>query len=154
MEIKAWRVVREEYADRAFSGEGARRAGGRFNSKGSAVVYCSDSLALAVLEVAVHLPSYRGLRGRVAFGVSFDEKLVETLSSEDLSGDWRSTPPSRSTQQVGDTWVREGRSAVLRVPSVLVPRAANYLLNPSHADFKSINIGSAEPLAIDPRLEK
>src|SRR5690606_32263997 len=91
---EAWRVVKEEYARSAFDGEGARRAGGRFNGGGTAVVYAADSLALALLEVAVHVPTYRALRGRVAFRLTFDEALVETLAEAGLPADWRSTPPS------------------------------------------------------------
>ena len=151
---EAWRVVKEEYAGGAFDGEGARRAGGRFNSKGTAVVYAADALALALLEVAVHVPTYRALRGRVAFRLTFEEALVETLAEAELPADWRSTPPSRSTQIVGDAWVREGRSAVLRVPSVVVPHAHNLLLNPVHPDFGRITIGDPEPVFIDPRLVK
>lgn len=151
---EAWRVVKEGYARSAFDGEGARRAGGRFNGRGTAVVYAADSLALALLEVAVHVPTYRALRGRVAFRLTFDEALVETLLEGDLPSDWRSTPPSRSTQLVGDAWVREGRSAVLRVPSVVVPHAHNLVLNPAHPDFGRIEIGEPEPVPIDARLLK
>ncbi len=152
--LEAFRVVKADYADTAFDGEGARRSGGRFNSAGTRAVYCSDSLALALLEVAVHLPSYRGLRGRVSFQLSFKESLVETLEEADLPKDWRSTPPSRSSQNVGDVWIAEGRSAILSVPSVLLPNARNYLLNPLHPDFAKITIAKPEPIPIDPRLEK
>jgi RES domain-containing protein len=137
---EAWRVVRAEYARTAFDGEGARRAGGRFNSRGTAVVYTADSLALAMLEVAVHLPTYRGLRNRLAFHIEFDEALVETRSSEDLPNGWRATPPGRGTQRVGDIWVSEQRSAVLYVPSVIVPGARNFILNPAHPDFRLIRV--------------
>ena len=151
---EVYRIVKSPYADTAFDGEGARRSGGRFNGKGTRVIYCSDSLALAVLEVAVHLPSYRALRGRIAFRVSFDEGLMETLNEAALPTDWRSTPPSRSTQVLGDEWVREGQSVVLCVPSVLLPQSKNYLLNPAHPDFAEIDISDPEPVPIDPRLEK
>lgn len=150
----AWRIVKAEYARTAFNGEGARRAGGRFNSRGTAVVYCADSLALAVLEVLVHLPSYNGLSNRVAFRVSFDEALVETLPAEDLPPRWRATPPGGATQQIGDVWVREARSAVLRLPSVVVPQEFNYVLNPAHPDFADVEIAAAVPVAFDPRLAK
>ena len=151
---EAYRVVKAAYAATAFDGEGARRSGGRFNSPGTRVVYCSNSLALAVLEVAVHLPSYRGLRGRVSFQLSFPDRIVEKLEEADLPKDWRSTPPSRSTQNVGDIWIAEARSAILSVPSVLLPAARNYILNPLHPDFAEITIAKPEPIPIDPRLEK
>lgn len=152
--LEAWRVVAEKYAGTAFDGEGARRAGGRFNAPGTRVVYAADTLALAVLEVAVHLPSYRGLLGRVAFRLRVPANVVETLDEPDLPPDWRSTPPSRSTQALGDAWVREGRSAVLRLPSVLLPHHANLVLNPAHPDFAAVTVEPAVPLPIDPRLVK
>lgn len=152
--LEAWRVTKAAYARTAFDGEGARRAGGRFNSKGTAVVYAADSLALALLEVAVHLPSYHGLRGRVAFRLTFEASIVNTLTESDLPADWRSMPPARATQQLGDAWVREGQSAVLRVPSVVVPGAYNLVLNPAHEDFSRIEIEEPFPVPIDERLVK
>lgn len=152
--IEAWRVVAAKYVDSAFDGEGARRSGGRFNSAGTRVVYAADTLALALFEVAVHLPSYRALMGRVAFRVTLDERLVETLTEDDLPPDWRSTPPARAAQVLGDRWVGEGRSVALRVPSVLLPHHMNVILNPAHPAFGRIGIGAPEPIPIDPRLIK
>lgn len=152
--ITAWRVVRGKYVQRAFDGEGARRAGGRFNSKGTPVVYTSDSLALSLLEVMVHMPGYAQLRGRVALAITFEDRHVEVLGEEALPPGWRVAPPPRSTQRLGDAWVREERSLVLRVPSVIVAYAFNYIINPKHPDFAAVDIGPAETIRIDPRLMK
>ena len=152
--VVGWRVVARKYAASAFDGEGARRAGARFNSRGVPVVYTSDALALAVLEVAVHLPSYRALRGRVAFRVGVPADLVETVPEADLPADWRSTPPPRSVQTFGDRWVRDGRSVALLVPSVLLPHHTNLVLNPAHPEFDRVQINDPEPVPIDPRLVK
>ena len=149
-----WRVVPQKYAASAFDGEGARRPGGRFNSPGTPVVYTSDALALAVLEVVVHLPTYRALRGRVAFRLDVPDPLVESLSEDDLPPDWRSTPPSRSTQALGDAWVRDRRSAALLLPSVLLPHHTNLVLNPAHPDAGDVTLGPPEPVPVDPRLVK
>ena len=150
----AWRVVSQKYAASAFDGEGARRSGGRFNSPGTPVVYASDTLALAVLEVVVHLPTYHALRERVAFHLDIPDDLIETLAEHDLPGDWRSTPPSRSTQTLGDDWVTRADSAVLQLPSVLLPHHTNLILNPAHPDVSQITIGSGEAIPVDPRLIK
>jgi RES domain-containing protein len=150
----AWRIIREEHARSAFDGEGARRVGGRFNSRGTRVVYCADSLALAILEVMVHLPSYRAFRNRVAVRITFDAALAETLELGDLPPGWRSTPPAAVTQSIGDAWVGEGRSAVLRLPSVVVPEECNYVLNPAHPDFGRIQIDEPVAVTLDPRLMK
>lgn len=102
----------------------------------------------------MHLPSYRALLGRVAFRVTLGAGLVETLGEEDLPPDWRSTPPARAAQVLGDRWAREGRSVALRVPSVLLPHHTNLILNPSHPDIERVEIGDPEPVPIDPRLIK
>lgn len=150
----AWRVVSAKYAASAFDGEGARRSGGRFNSPGTPIVYAADTLALAVLEVVVHLPTYRSLRGRVAFLLDIPDNLVESLAEPDLPHDWRATPPSRSTQALGDAWVARAESPVLKLPSVLLPHHSNLLLNPAHPDLAQISISSPEPVPVDPRLIK
>lgn len=149
-----WRVVSRRYAASAFDGAGARRSGGRFNSPGVPVVYTSDTLALAVFEVAVHLPSYRALLGRVAFRVEVPDRFVEVLDEAALPPDWRSTPPSRSTQALGDAWVRGARSVALHLPSVLLPHHANVVLNPAHPDWPAVRVGAPEPVPIDSRLVK
>ena len=149
-----WRITSAKYADSALTGEGARRSGGRFNSPGTPVVYTSDSLALAVLEVVVHLPTYRALRGRVALRLGVPDSLVETVAEADLPADWRSTPPSRSTQALGDSWVRDGQSAALLLPSVLLPHHTNLLLNPAHPAFDQVSVGAPETVPVDPRLVK
>ena len=147
-----WRIDRARYAATAFSGIGAQREGGRFNSIGTAVVYTADSLALAMFEVRVHVPTFRGMRGRVVTEAEIDDDLIETVAVGELPSDWQARPAPRSTQTFGDAWVASGRSAVLRVPSVVVPGHANYVLNPAHPDIRRIRVGSATPLAIDPRL--
>jgi RES domain-containing protein len=152
--VIAWRIVSQKYAASAFDGEGARRSGGRFNSPGTPIVYTADTLALAVLEVVVHLPTYRSLRGRVAFRLDIPEDLVETLTEADLPRDWRATPPSRSTQALGDAWVARANSAALQLPSVLLPHHTNLVLNPAHTEFSRIAIGPPEPVPVDPRLVK
>ena len=147
----AWRIIKAKHLAGAFSGEGAAKFGGRWNSKGVAVVYTSGSKALAALESLVHLNPPVMFR-YIAIRVEFDEGLVEHVRAEDLSIGWNGSPPSRASQWVGDSWVREARSAVLSVPSVLVSGEPNYLLNPYHADFGRVRIGSGEDFAFDPRL--
>ena len=149
-----WRVVSERYAGSAFDGEGARRSGGRFNSPGTSIVYAADTLALSLFEVAVHLPSYRALLGRVAFRVEVPDAVVGTVSEAELPADWRATPPSRTSQRFGDAWVQAQSSVALRVPSVLLPHHTNVLLNPAHPAFGDLVIGPPETVPIDSRLIK
>ena len=86
----------------------------------------------------------------VAIVVEFDEKLIETAPA--LPADWTEEPPPPSTKWIGDLWVKQARSAVLSLPSVVIPSETNYLLNPAHPDFRRIKFGKPAPFAFDPRL--
>ena len=146
-----WRLVKTRFLAGAWDGEGARAAGGRWNSVGVPVVYVASSLSLALVEVLVHLPA--GLLGAYsAVPVSFDDTHVETLPDRDLPADWREVPPPASTRAIGDRFAAEGRSLALRVPSVVVPSESNYVLNPGHPAFASMAIGAAVAFPFDPRL--
>jgi RES domain-containing protein len=148
-----WRLVKTRFLASAWDGEGARAAGGRWNSVGVPVVYVSSTLSLALVEVLVHLPA--GLLGAyAAVPVSFDDTHVVALADADLPADWRDVPPPASTQAIGDRFVADGRALVLRVPSVVVPSESNYLLNPAHPAFPSIRIGAPVAFPFDPRLVK
>lgn len=146
---QAWRIVKAKHAASAFSGEGAARAGGRWNSRGVPVVYASSTLSLAALENLVHLNPPL-LFKYVAFPIEFDDALV--ASPGKLPADWALEPPGPAGKAIGDAWVHAGRSAVLAVPTVIIPSETNYLLNPAHLDFKKISIGMPQPFAFDPRL--
>jgi RES domain-containing protein len=145
--------VQERYSKEAFSGEGARLYGGRWNSAGHAAVYAAGSRALAVLEMLVHLDGPQLLSSYLLFEAEFPESLVTELPVGDLPQDWRDDPAPASTQAIGDAWIRSGASAVLRVPSVPIPQEHNYLLNPRHAEFGRIRISAAERFAFDSRLK-
>jgi RES domain-containing protein len=148
---QAWRIVKAKHAATAFSGEGAAKTGGRWNSRGVPVVYASSTKSLAALETLVHLNPPVPFQ-YVAFRLQFDAALVENIPLNRLPADWRVEPPPPSTKAIGDAWAREVRSAVLALPSVIVPGELNYLLNPAHPAFKKISIGKPERFAFDPRL--
>ena len=154
MTVRAWRIVKARNGPSAFTGQGARIAGGRWNSPGVAVVYAAQSASLAMLEMLVHLPSRELLKSYVLFEMTFDESLVTTVAVEDLPAEWRWYPPSIEGQELGDMWVTRARSAVLKLPSVVVPTEFNYLLNPLHRDFTKLTIGPEQPVEFDHRLLK
>ena len=153
MKVRAFRVVKKRWAKTAFDGEGARLWGGRWNSPGRPAVYCAGHVSLAILEVVVHAdlvlaPHY------VVIPAEFDETLVESLGEGRLPASWRRHPAPGAVVALGDEWIRGGRSAVLRVPSVVVPTEPNFILNPLHPAFREIGIGKPEVLEIDARLGK
>jgi RES domain-containing protein len=147
-----WRLTRKKYASEAFTGEGARRFGGRFNSSGTRAVYAAESLALALVETLAGLTDYADLYRYVFFRVELDKEHVEAVSSEDLPKGWDARPPTGATRQVGNTWLSDRRSLALRVPSVVVPYSYNYVLNPKHPAFSELEVQGSEELPVDPRL--
>lgn len=153
MIVHAWRIVEAPFLKQAFSGEGARLAGGRWNTPGKPVVYTAQSAALAMLEMLVHLGASELLREYVLFEATFDETFMSSIEPDDLPSSWRDYPAPVAIQQIGDSWIAQAASVVLRVPSVVVPTEWNYLLNPAHPEFRAITFGPAQPLKFDPRLK-
>ncbi|NBF39497.1 MAG: RES domain-containing protein [Spirochaetes bacterium] len=147
-----WRLTRRTYADDAFSGEGARQYGGRFNSSGTPAVYAAESLALALVETLVGLIDYEDLYEYVFFRVELNASDVDALPPADLPDGWDARPPGAASRQLGDAWLSEKRSMALRVPSVVVPYSFNYVLNPEHPAFREIELAASETLPVDPRL--
>jgi len=148
----AWRLVKTAYLSTVWNGEGAQRYGGRWNSPGVAVAYASEHLSLACLEVLVAAHTGGDLDDFLATAADFHDVDVADLGDE-LPSDWRALSPPASTQAIGDAWVRAGATAILRVPSVIVPVEYNYLLNPAHPDVKRIAIGKPMAFPVDRRLK-
>lgn len=150
-----WRLVKTRHVDTAFSGEGARRFGGRWNARGTAVVYLSGSLSLAALELFVHLTPHDARLSFSAIRVVFPVSVkVEELAPAQLPASWREEPPPDGSKALGTAWVERAETALLRVPSIIVPGEFNYLLNPAHGDFKKAVVHAPEPFGFDARLWK
>lgn len=147
-----WRLVKTRFAGSALDGEGARTHGARWNSPGTAVAYAADSPALAVLEVLAHLQSIRHLDSYSMVSIRIPDELIEMLDAERLPRNWAAAPPPPQAQALGDAWAASGRSAVLRVPSAIVPHSFIFLVNPAHPDASRIEVGAAAPFRVDPRL--
>jgi RES domain-containing protein len=150
--ITAWRIVDARYADEVFSGEGARRFRGRWHSAGHRVVYACESVSLAALELLVRTPRAQLLAGFVIASCTFPEVLVEEVDAARLPPNWRDSPPPPELQQIGTEWLLGGTSAVLSVPSAITPEERNYLINPEHQHFGSVDVGATRPFHIDLRL--
>lgn len=151
-EVVGWRIVKEKHAKTAFSGEGARIFEGRWNSAGVRMVYCSQHLSLAALEILVHTqPVTMGGKFRV-FEVRWDEAMTSAIELKKLPKGWNTQPPTAASKSIGDEWIRSGRSVVLAVPSVIVPQERTFVLNPEHRDFAKIRIKDIGSFVLDPRL--
>lgn len=152
--MRAYCIVKTKRASTAFDGEGARRSGGRWNSVGTPLVYAASSIALACLEILVHLDDPALLTAYSVIGVEFEEHLLASLSPADLPSDWSALPAPPACARLGEEWFKTGSTPVLRVPSAVVPLESNFLLNPRHADFGRIQIGETLPFGFDERLLK
>ena len=153
--ITAWRIVKTRHSANAFDGEGARRYGGRWNSVGSAIVYTSDFLATAALELMVNMIDYSEMiQHYVRIKVDIPSELMMSIKLESLPETWQENPAPAVIQNIGDEWVANGPSAVLKAPSAVIPEHYSYLLNPNHKDFSAIGIHEPLPFSFDSRLMK
>lgn len=146
-----WRLVTARFAKTAFTGEGARLYGGRWNRKGVALVYTSASQSLAMLEMLVQDEPLRAQY--VVIDVRIPKAvIIDRIKVEDLPADWRDVAAREKLQLLGTQWAARQSAAVLAVPSAVVPSEFNYLLNPLHPDFRKIRIGRPQKIMTDPRL--
>ncbi len=151
--LTVWRLVTARFAKSAFSGEGARLYGGRWNRKGVPLVYTAGTQSLAMLEMLVQDEPLRAryvmIEARIPKGMTIDRIKIEDLPSE-----WRDITGRGRLQAIGTQWARKRSAAVFAVPSAVIPVETNYLLNPLHADFRRIKIGKPQKFETDLRLIK
>lgn len=153
--MRIWRLVHQRWQHAAFDGEGSYRFGGRWTPGGVRCVYTSGSSALALLEVLVHMEKrHLGTTHRFFAATLADTVAVRHVDPDDLPASWSDTPAPVALHRIGKQWADDGATAVLRVPSAIVPGEDNYLLNPAHPDFRHIIIGEPIPFAFDRRLWK
>lgn len=148
-----YRVAAVRRAKEAFSGEGAKLYGGRWNPRGFPVVYASQSRALALLETFVHLT----LEARDQRFVIYEVKLPTRARTERYHSStlgWRKWQTPAASQDAGRAWLMAARALAFVVPSVLVPQEMNYVLNVRHAQFGRLRISAPEPFSFDDRLWK
>jgi RES domain-containing protein len=137
------------------SGRGAEINGGRWNSKGLPVIYTAASRALAVLEVAVHIPL--GIIPSDYYMATIeleDENNITSIDITELPPNWNSNPIIKATQLIGDQFLRSANHLALQVPSATVTGDFNYLINPLHSAAKTVRIIETEPFELDVRLFK
>lgn len=153
--LTLWRLVKQKHAATAFSGEGAAWFGGRWNPIGLPVVYLSETLSLAALELLVHLALEDGRLLFAAIPVDVPEDIaIQTLEPDALPTDWRDENVPQDTQLIGTEWAAKKQTVLLRVPSVVIPNEHNNLANPHHPDFSRLVIQPPQPFSFDPRLAR
>lgn len=152
--MRAYRLTPKAHQATAFTGEGARLAGGRLNHKGTRVVYCSESRALAAMEMFVNLDPGLAPSDLAFIAVDVPDPLIATLDITALPTGWRGYPAPDAVKDIGTEWVNAGTAAALLVPSVVMPEEKNLLLNPEHPDFGRVKIGKPSKFTFDGRMWK
>ena len=149
-----WRIVDRTLVKTAFSGQGAFDYGGRWNSPGVRMVYCSEHPALAAFEKLVHIEDLDELRtSYVLIPAECRNDSIKALPKP-LPGNWDSDSALPRLRALGNAWIASCESVAVSVPSVVLPRCNNILLNPAHPDFSNLKIGRPVPFDFDPRLER
>ena len=151
--LTVWRIKTARFVTSAFTGEGARLYGGRWNPKGYPIVYTAESRSLALLEMLVQDDPLRANYVLVPAHIPNDLSIT-TIQTQELPEDWRNLSTRDTLQTIGKNWLTSMRSAILSVPSAVLPAERNYLINPNHSDFQKIMLGSPESLQTDMRLYK
>lgn len=147
-----YRLAKSKYCH-DLSGSGARKTGGRWNSKGIPIVYTSDSRALCTVEIAVHMPlSILPIDFKLVTIDIPDSIEIAEMNVRILPDGWSSIPYIGATQKLGDKFVKKRKYAVIRVPSAVVSGDFNILINPQHADFSKIQVIKIENFSFDKRL--
>ncbi|MDO1451318.1 RES family NAD+ phosphorylase [Rhodocytophaga aerolata] len=148
----AYRICLTKYADKLF----ASGYSNRWNSKGNLVIYAAENRSLACLENVVHRGG-EGLNGQYSVLIIdiHEQVQIEQISLEELPSDWYRKASYPACQQIGDAWYNKGVSAVLKVPSSIVPKESVYVINTRHQDFLEgrIRLLAREPFRFDPRIK-
>lgn len=151
--MEIFRICQEQFAQ-DISGNGARLFGGRWNTEGLFAVYASSTRSLALLETLAHTPAkmldtknYQLITLQIPDNIIAEEILIENLP---VGWDEPDTRPV--TKQWGDQFLRNKKSLLLAVPSVLVPEEINYVLNPLHTSMRRVKITNKRRINFDKRL--
>ncbi len=149
-----YRIANAKYKDSVLSGIGAEKVGGRWNEIGIRAVYCSESIALALLEYYVHSKNIAHLPKSILIAkIGFpDSFVIEELHP--LPSRWDQYPYSSKTASVFTRIARDRNAFALRVPSAIVGLESNIILNPLYKDFGRVEVIEFIELPVDPRLKK
>jgi RES domain-containing protein len=150
--MRVYRLARPQHIN-DLKGTGAKLYGGRWNSPGKGVLYCSANSSLCALEVLVHSSRARLQQNFSLASIDLDPALtVLSLTAEALPKNWHHFPHPLATQKIGDQWLREGKQAILKLPSAVNTYDFNYLINPLLLGANQVNLNEPQDFNFDLRL--
>jgi len=151
--IRVYRIVRKPYSKTSFDGEGPYRFGGRWSSPGTRIAYAAEHLSLAMIEYFVHIEASDPPKDLVVVAADIPDTVSRViLTPRELPFDWRRVPAPPGLALIGDPFAAQRKSAILALPSALVPSESNWLINPLHQEFAEIRVHPAEPFRYDARF--
>lgn len=150
--MRIFRIARSKYIE-DLSGEGAKLYGGRWNRVGDPLLYFAENLSLCMLEILVHVDF-----GKLPLDYSYieieipDEFITTIISVDFIHPNWRTEEAINQLQMYGSDWLRKQSTLAMKVPSAVLPKENNMLINPNHIDFASVKIIDTGKMDFDPRL--
>jgi RES domain-containing protein len=150
--MKVYRISKCQYID-DLSGKGAALFGGRWNNKGSYILYTAATPALALLETVVHVNTIP-VSGYCMATIELPGANILVLTENDLPRNWQHNPPPSSLKKIGDRFIKEGLVLALQLPSAIIPQDHNILINPKHPEFKKVRLIEKRFIPFDERLRK
>lgn len=157
MTVAAWRIATDtpSYIAEDLTGAGAKTTGGRWNRAGTAMIYCASSIALACLETVVHLNAGALPFNRYLVRIDIPDDVwagAQVLTAAKAPVGWDALPSGKVSLDYGESWIARKKTALLLVPSTIVPEEANVLINPAHADAARIAAAKLRRWLYDPRI--
>jgi RES domain-containing protein len=150
--MRVWRIGRLTDPEK-LAGIGGLYVSGRFHTRGHRILYTSATPSLAALEVLVHVDPALAPAGLGLLEIDVpDDIAVETVDPASLTPNWQAYPAPPELQEYGSRWLDDCRTALLSVPSAIIPEEQNYLINPEHSDAARMRVIAERPFAFDPRL--
>jgi RES domain-containing protein len=152
--MRVYRITKEKYTQ-DLSGEGARLYGGRWNRRGTSMLYTAGNSSLAILEKLVHIPPYVFPKDLKITVLEFpDTMTIGSLTLNDLPEDWMYRSEHPKVLDLGDQFVAKSEFLCIKVPSAINPIDENILINPKHPDFSKVSVIDELPVTFDKRLLK
>jgi len=150
--MKSFRIAKNRYA-KDLSGMGSRKYSGRWNQKGTNMLYSSENISLAVLETLVHVDKANLPDDLQLVTLTFPDSVsCLEINQKDLPQNWREYPASNNLAQMGSDWIDKAVSLLLKVPSVVIPAEKNILINPYHPEFRKVRIDEFKDFEFDDRF--
>ncbi len=150
--MRLYRIAKQRYIE-DFSGEGAKLYGGRWNKRGTHLLYFSSSLSLCVLEILVHFNQGYTPTDLYFVEIEVPDRLINfKVDLSEVKAYLRDNPPHFSTQQFGSNWVNKNDDFALALPSAVLPIEDNVIINPNHKNWSKVKVLKTEPLNLDARV--